>query len=238
MQDELRARFRTRFIDTARGRVRKSVELLGSPDGAKELMTELHSLAGEAALLGLKDISAAARKGELAARDWLEGDNAAKLRCVRLVRQVSRHVEAFAAEPAEAPAPEAAPAGQGDNSRRILVVDDSTLAGEHIADSLEDSGLETKVATDPVTAIKVVKSFSPTMVISDVNMPGVNLGELTRNLRAASPGPLRVILLSGMDDSDLAKAASQVGADGYISKQHGADFVIEHVSRLLKEKGG
>ena len=28
MQDELRARFRTRFIDTARGRVKKSVGLL------------------------------------------------------------------------------------------------------------------------------------------------------------------------------------------------------------------
>ena len=232
MQDELRARFRTRFIDTARGRVKKSVGLLSSADGAKTLMTELHSLAGEAALLGLKDISGAARKGELAAREWLEGNVAAKLRCVRLVRQVSRHVEAFAAEPPE-PIPGDEPSAS-DNSRRVLVIDDSALAGEHIADSLEDSGLETKLATDPATAIAVVKEFEPRMVISDVNMPGVDLADLTRQLRSAARTPMQVVLLSGMNDSELAERAAEVGADGYISKQHGAEFVIEHVSKLLK----
>lgn len=224
MQEELRARFRTRFIETARGRVKKSVGLLGSDDDAKTLMIELHSLAGEAALLGLKDISDAARKGELAARDWLEGDAAAKLRCVRLVRQVSRHVEAFAAEPPPA----------DNHNRRVLVIDDSTLAGEHIADSLQDSGLETKLATDPTTAIKVVKEFEPCLIISDVNMPGVDLGDLTRQLRVASRRPVQVILLSGMTDSELAQRSAEVNADGYISKQHGADFIIEHVGRLLK----
>lgn len=232
MQEELRARFRTRFIETARGRVKTSVGLLGSDDQAKTLMIELHSLAGEAALLGLKDISDSARKGELAARDWLEGDAAAKLRCVRLVRQVSRHVEAFAAEPAE---PIPGDDDSEDHSKRVLVIDDSALAGEHIADSLEDSGLETKLATDPTTAIKVIKEFSPGLVISDVNMPGVDLGDLTDRLRSAAGRPIKVILLSGMTDDELSRRASEVKADGYISKQHGVDFVIERVGKLLKE---
>lgn len=230
MQDELRARFRTRFITTARGRVKKSVGLLGSDDDAKTLMTELHSLAGEAALLGLKDISDSARQGELAARDWLEGDAAAKLRCVRLVRQVSRHVEAFAASPPE-PIP-GEDSGDDDN-KRILVIDDSTLAGEHIADSLEDNGLETKLATNPNAAIKLVKEFAPRMVISDVNMPGVDLGELTRQVRAAAARTVQVILLSGMEDEELARRAKEVGADGYISKQNGAQFVIDRVLALI-----
>lgn len=231
MQEELRARFRDRFIKTARERVKKSVGLLGSDDEAKTLMIELHSLAGEAALLGLKDISDSARKGELAARDWLEGDAAAKLRCVRLVRQVSRHVEAFAALPAEPIPGEEEPA---EDNRRVLVIDDSTLAGEHIADSLEDSGLETKLATDPNTAIAVVKEFDPGIVISDVNMPGVDLAELTKRLRAASRKPIKVVLLSGMTDSELAVCAADVRADGYISKQHGVDFVIKHVNKILE----
>lgn len=236
MQDELRARFRTRFIDTARGRVRKSVGLLSDDDGAQTLMTELHSLAGEAALLGLKDISDAARAGELMARDWVEGDVSAKLKCVRLVRTVSRHVEAFAALPPEPiPGEESQPEPKKERNRRVLVVDDSTLAGEHIADSLEDSGLETKLATEPKTAIRMVEKFAPRIVISDVNMPGVNLEELCRELREASRTPLSIVLLSGMTEDELAVRASQVGADGFVSKGSGMDKVVDKISRLLKD---
>lgn len=231
MQEELRRHFRTRFIETARERVRKSVALISTPDGAKTLMIELHSLAGESALLGLKDISEAARSGELAARDWSEGDTTAKVRCVRLVRQVSRHVEAFAAEP-----PEAEPgAGQSTDKNRVMVIDDSELAGEHITESLEDSGLETRLVTDAATALAVVREFAPALVISDVNMPGVDLVTLCRDLREASSRPLRVVLLSGMDEAELAACAQRVGADAYLAKQRGIDAVVAYARHALEE---
>jgi CheY-like chemotaxis protein/HPt (histidine-containing phosphotransfer) domain-containing protein len=233
MQEELRRHFRTRFIETARERVRKSVSLLGMPDGAKTLMIELHSLAGESALLGLKDISDAARSGELAAREWVEGDDSAKVRCVRLVRQVSRHVEAFAAEP-----PEAEPdTAKSTDKHRVMVIDDSLLAGEHIAESLEDNGMEARLTTDAASALAVIREFAPALVISDVNMPGVDLTVLCRDLREASSRPLRVVLLSGMAEAELAACAQKVGADDYIAKQRGIDAVVAYAKRVLEEAG-
>ena len=74
MLEELRVRFRTRFIETARARVRRSLILLGNPGDAAELVAELHALAGEAAMLGLDEISETARSGEEAARRWDEGE--------------------------------------------------------------------------------------------------------------------------------------------------------------------
>ena len=64
MLEELRARFRNRFIDTARDRIRRCLTMLSESGRAMELASELHSLAGEAAMLGLDSISATARSGE------------------------------------------------------------------------------------------------------------------------------------------------------------------------------
>lgn len=233
MIDELRARFRTRFIDTARGRVRRALALIGEADGARELMTELHSLAGEAALLGLAEISEEARSGELAAKQWAEGDAAAKLRCVRAVRAVSRAVEDFAA--ADPDQPDDAPADRAGDSRRVLVVDDSSLSGEQVADALARAGITTELAADADAALESVRRFAPRAVLSDVHMPGIELDRLCSDLRREAAGPLLIILLSGMADDRLAERAREVGADGYITKQRGTDFVVERLQLILEE---
>ena len=66
MDDALIRRFLPRFIDTARGRLSRSRELLaqGEMSDAVDLITELHTLAGEAAILGLRDIAALAQEAE------------------------------------------------------------------------------------------------------------------------------------------------------------------------------
>jgi two-component system response regulator DegU len=51
----------------------------------------------------------------------------------------------------------------------------------------------------------------------DINMPEVNGIEATRRLTAAFPG-LRVIGLSLHDESDMAEAILEAGAEGYFSK--------------------
>src|SRR5690606_8942855 len=108
---------------------------------------------------------------------------------------------------------------------RVLVVDDSPLSGEQIAGALEDAGVETRVATDREGAVAEMQSFAPAMVVSDVNMPGVDLGELCSAMREAAASPIIIILLSGMSDEELALRAQQVGADGYVSKQHGTQRI-------------
>lgn len=235
MIEELRARFRTRFIETARGRVRRSLELLGSKEGAPELVTELHSLAGEAALLGLQELSDAARTGELSAKQWSEGQATGQLRCARAVRSVSQLVEAFAAEdPAPAGATVEEPAA-AKRAHQVLVVDDSVLSGEQVADALSDAGVETRLATDRSTALAAIERQTPDLVVSDVNMPGVNLGELCAAMRARAGAPILVILLSGMPDDELAALARTVGADGYISKQLGTARIVERLTTTLLE---
>ena len=239
MLDELRARFRTRFIETARERIRRSLSLLGGSDGAAQLVTELHSLAGEASMLGLDDIAEIARSGEESAKQWQAGSSAAQVACARTMRTLSQRVEAFAAEPpepepepdaAQRAAPHGAPAGE-----RMLIVDDSELASEQLAETLDSVGYQTRIALDQEAAVQLVQSFEPVLVVSDVHMPGVDLSALCAALRAASQVPILIVLVSGRGEDELARVCLEVGADGFASKQQGTAQIVKRLQRALEE---
>jgi CheY-like chemotaxis protein/HPt (histidine-containing phosphotransfer) domain-containing protein len=252
MLEELRARFRTRFIDTARDRIRRCLAMLGESSSAVNVASELHSLAGEAAMLGFEDISELARNGEAAARRWHAGSTAAHVECARVVRNLGREVEAMATDPGPmtGPGPGAtgAPAnGPGSeatsaalvhvsgNAQRILVVDDSRLAGEELADSLGHAGFEVRLAGDGDAAVRELGGFAPALVLTDVHMPGVAPAAMCRALRAAAPGPVMIMLVSGRTETELATLARAAEADGFISKQHGTEHIVAHVRRALQE---
>jgi CheY-like chemotaxis protein/HPt (histidine-containing phosphotransfer) domain-containing protein len=253
MLEELRARFRNRFIDTARDRIRRCLTMLSESGRAMELASELHSLAGEAAMLGLDSISVTARSGEDAARQWNAASTAAQVACARAVRTLRQQVEAFAAEPVagETASPDArtpsndpaaglvnAPASGPSNAparQRILVVDDSPLAGEELADSLGRAGFEVRVAADRDGAVREIHGFAPALVLTDVQMPGVTPVSLCDALRAATSRPLKILLMSGRTDDELAIVARATRADGFVSKQHGTEHIVAHVRRAVQE---
>jgi CheY-like chemotaxis protein/HPt (histidine-containing phosphotransfer) domain-containing protein len=247
MLEELRARFRNRFIDTARDRIRRCLTMLSESGRAMELAGELHSLAGEAAMLGLDSISATARSGEEAARQWSAASTAAQVACARAVRTLRQQVEAFAAEPVpgdavnaggKTPASGLASSALGAPAparQRVLVVDDSQLAGEELADSLGRAGFDVRIAVDRDAAVREVNGFAPALVLTDVQMPGVTPVSLCDALRAAAAQPVKILLMSGRTDAELAIVARATQADGFISKQHGTDHIVAHVRRTFQE---
>jgi CheY-like chemotaxis protein/HPt (histidine-containing phosphotransfer) domain-containing protein len=252
MLEELRARFRTRFIDTARDRISRCLAMLGDNSSAGNVASELHSLAGEAAMLGFDDISVIARNGETAARRWLAGSTAAHVECARVVRTLGRAVAAMAdgpgamtdAMPQATGAPmngpvsarPDAPAGRSSGiARRVLVVDDSRLAGEELAESLGHAGFDVRIAADRDAAVRELGGFAPALVLTDVQMPGVAPAAMCRALRAAASGPVMIMLMSGRTEKELATLARSSDADGFISKQHGTEHIVAHVRRALEE---
>jgi len=66
--DDLLTRFLPRFVESARARIRHAAELFAARDFGK-LASEMHTLAGEASVLGLSEIGALARDAEHMARN-------------------------------------------------------------------------------------------------------------------------------------------------------------------------
>jgi HPt (histidine-containing phosphotransfer) domain-containing protein len=89
MIDELRARFLGRFLEIGRDRVRRALDAVAGGD-PRAAWTELHALAGEAALIGLPEIAEIARVGGASARRLMDDGETASERasCDRALREI------------------------------------------------------------------------------------------------------------------------------------------------------
>jgi HPt (histidine-containing phosphotransfer) domain-containing protein len=94
--DEIRAKFLPRFVAAARQRLERATKMVasGHHDGSV-IAAELHTIAGEASIMGLAEIAAMARQGEQSVRQSSGVDDAAML---RTLEQLSRGIDAL--EPA------------------------------------------------------------------------------------------------------------------------------------------
>ena len=67
-------------------------------------------------------------------------------------------------------------------------------------------------------AVRLAAALSPTVVLMDINLPGINGIEATRRIVAAAP-TTRVVLLSTYRESDLPADALASGARRYVHKE-------------------
>jgi DNA-binding NarL/FixJ family response regulator len=78
-------------------------------------------------------------------------------------------------------------------------------------------------AADGTEAVSLAAQVNPALVLMDINMPGMNGIEATRELVSLHPG-IVVILCSTYDAGDLPAEVATSGARAYLNKEHlGAD---------------
>ena len=107
---------------------------------------------------------------------------------------------------------------------RILVVEDNVLNREIARELLEDDGFIVETAPDGETAIIMIARSDPyhyDAVLMDIQMPGIDGYEATRNIRRmydAGHANLPVIAMTANAfDEDMEKARS-AGMDAYLAK--------------------
>lgn len=115
----------------------------------------------------------------------------------------------------------------------VLVVDDSEvdrrLAGGHIAKTL---GADVVYASNGEEAIEQISRHRPDVVITDLQMPGVNGLELTAAIKSEYP-LIPVILTTSKGSEEIASEALRIGAASYVPKRRLADDLSETVRRVL-----
>jgi two-component system, NarL family, nitrate/nitrite response regulator NarL len=77
-------------------------------------------------------------------------------------------------------------------------------------------------------ALEMVSSLAPDVALLDVRMPGLDGLGLLRRLRAEGSS-VRVLLISGSDDSEIAHEAIGQGAAGFLSKDSEEDEISEAI---------
>jgi DNA-binding NtrC family response regulator len=123
------------------------------------------------------------------------------------------------------------------NRAKILIVDDDPLVADSLAVFLAGRGYETSVETDPRRALKRLRDTPDIdLLLSDVNMPGMDGFDLLRQVRALDPSPV-VVMLTGYGTIESAVKAMREGAEDYVTKPVIDEEMVLTIERALKRRG-
>ena len=105
------------------------------------------------------------------------------------------------------------------NPARILIVDDNALNTELVRFVLDEAGHTVETAESADDALPRITAFKPTLILMDIQMPGMDGLELTRRLKAdeATRGIVIIAFTAYAMKGDEARMR-EAGCDGYISK--------------------
>src|SRR4051812_28434061 len=102
---------------------------------------------------------------------------------------------------------------------QILVVDDNEDNAHIIRDYLESKGYPITVAYNGDEAMAIFEKMKPAIVLLDVMMPGRDGWQVCREMRAGAVGrPLRVVMVTALQDWNDKRQAIETGADDFVEK--------------------
>lgn len=114
---------------------------------------------------------------------------------------------------------------------KILIVDDHPIVRSGLRRLLAAEAEEIQEAATGQSALSIFRASRPTVVILDLNLPGVSGLEVIERLKIVDPRA-RILVLSMHDDPMHAQRALQAGAAGYVTKNARPDEIIEAVRRV------
>ncbi len=113
---------------------------------------------------------------------------------------------------------------------RIVVVDDHPLFRQGVIDSFSlESDFEVVGQADTgEKALAIIREIKPDVAVLDVNLPGLNGQQVTRQLVIGKIST-RMVLLTAYDDTEQVIHAMRAGAHAYCSKDVQPEKLVEIV---------
>lgn len=101
--------------------------------------------------------------------------------------------------------------------KKLLVIDDEASTRDLLKLSLEMEGYTVFVAEDGPKGLEIFAKENPTVVLTDIKMPGMDGIEVLRRIKEQSPDA-EVIVITGHGEMNLAIEALKLEASDFISK--------------------
>jgi DNA-binding NarL/FixJ family response regulator len=125
-----------------------------------------------------------------------------------------------------------------DRRKRVLLADDHDLVRAGIQGLIELLP-EVEVVAEASSGeelLSLLESVTPDLVITDIQMPGINGLEAVARIRRGHPA-LPVLVLSMHDTADFVQRAIANGANGYLMK-NAAPSELQHAVQAMLATGG
>jgi CheY-like chemotaxis protein len=121
----------------------------------------------------------------------------------------------------------------GKQREQILVVDDDLDSRQAIAEVLQIAGHTVEMAANGFEALQMAARRWPDLVVTDLQMPGLNGIEFIRRLHLFAP-TVPVVLATGVEDTkNLLTAAAAYGAVACLRKPMNVDDLLWTIDGTL-----
>ena len=114
----------------------------------------------------------------------------------------------------------------------ILVVEDEEELSHILGYVLRRAGFDVVLARDGMSALRMFRTASPSLVLLDLNLPRVDGWEVCRQVRLNSATPI-VMLTAQKADDEIVRGLN-VGADDYITKPFSPAQLIARIEAVLR----
>ncbi len=120
----------------------------------------------------------------------------------------------------------------------ILIAEDSPTQSLRLQNSLEKNGFTVTAARDGQAALDALATLRPTLVISDIQMPGIDGYELCRRLKAdPALRDIPLILLTSLSAPQDIIRGLECGADNFVMKPYDDEFLFARIHSVLANRG-
>lgn len=122
------------------------------------------------------------------------------------------------------------------DAAHVFVVDDHRQARESIGDVLTAAGHEVRVFSSAQQALNALRDISPDVIITDLQMPGMNGLDLIRAMVAAGTDT-QIVVITAHGTVTAAVEAMRLGAFDFIEKPFDVGQLESVVARALTHDG-
>jgi len=115
---------------------------------------------------------------------------------------------------------------------KILIVEDEVKLANLLSDYLNQSGFETQIVCNGLEVEENVRSFSPSLILLDLMLPGKDGMTICRELRYFTDTPI-IMVTAKVEEIDRLLGL-ELGADDYICKPFSPREVVARVKAVLR----
>jgi two-component system chemotaxis response regulator CheY len=124
------------------------------------------------------------------------------------------------------------------HSTNVLLVDDSPTVRNIVKIYLMNLKVSTVEADDATRALQILRLVPVSLVIADINMPGMDGITFVKEVRASAMPQVRsvpILLLTAEKNADLRQKGTEAGANAFIQKPVSHHELTETVRQFLSK---
>lgn len=202
-----------------------------TPVNLERLASDIDGVSKAASQLKQANLLVVAREAETAAQSLLAGSNEARLPCARALFRLGELLLAGLLHCVENS--KDLPPSRARHERKILVVDDSRVSAVALSNAFIARDFMVRAVATMEEALAELSAFAPTILVSDVHMPNLDVGVLCRTFRELSKDrQTRIVLVSSTVGDELQSRLDEVKPDAFVSKMAGTATVSARVMEI------